>query len=228
MQVKKRSKTVRSFAKGAAICCKPPLAELMEAQCWRQLPLQHVWNLGHRAFPIVGIMGALPSRLRLALKQISDLLHSITIDSTSMLGNVRNITKFEKCQPDSGPLRIDQPDVADVWDQEQHFGLIRVTFDPETQIRQNIDANRRAGEFWGLNKEEFRFRYQQNNIPILSCELDWLRAFAVYTARYFDDSVTQYARLSLGGVASLQHCLVRITTLKTFDSCGRITQVDNC
>ena len=53
-----------------------------------KLPLHHVWNLGHRSFPIVGIKGALPSRLRLALKQFSDLLHSITIDSTWMLGNV--------------------------------------------------------------------------------------------------------------------------------------------
>ena len=29
---------------------------------------------------------------------------------------VRNMTKFEKFQTDSWPLRIDQPNVADVWD----------------------------------------------------------------------------------------------------------------
>ena len=220
----------------SATCVDSLIPELIQDRGWNQYPLKHLWNLGYQPFPMIRILEALPTRPRLAFKQISDVLHGIAIKSIIKLESARSLSvlediasEIERIQPKQPDMYKDffmnRPDVAKIWDKEQHFGLIRTSFDPETQIRQCIDANSRAAEFWGLTKADFIYRCRQSNLHYLMSELDWLRAIAAYLARFFDDSLVQYVRLSTGFGGPLQHCLARITTLKTLDSQGRITQV---
>ena len=201
------------------------LAVYMEAHGWGQFPLKHLWNLGYQAFPIMRIMNTLPIRPKLAIKYVSDLLSYVVEESISTSKNLHDITTIDAGFFGREHMQLDQPDISEIWDCETQLGLIRVLFDPHTQIRQQIDSNCRAAQFWGMDKDEFLSQCRNNNIPLLLCEIDWLRSFAVYLTRYFDDSITQYLRFSTKSDFSLHHYLVRVTSQKVFDSLGRITQV---
>ena len=201
------------------------LAVYMKANGWGQFPLMHLWNLGYQSSPIIRIMNTLPIRPKLAIKYVSDLLNYVVEESISTSRNLHDITTIESEIFGSENMQLEQPDISEIWDCETQYGLIRVLFDPYTQIRLQIDSNCRAAQFWGMDKDEFLSQCRNNNIPLLLCEMDWLRSFAVYLTRYFDDSITQYLRFSTKSDFSLHHYLVRVTSQKVFDSLGRITQV---
>ena len=195
-----------------------PLVEFMEYQGWAQKPLKHYWSLGFDFLSVLKIIAALPHRLSSAVARLSWTLHDLAEYSFSTLQDASIITG---CSPDHSSLDLN---ITDSWDDCLENGLVLVIFDPISQVRRYVNANYRASLFWGFTKEEFLYRFVQSELPLQMSELDWVRMFCGYLTRYFDDSVTQYLRFTLKFGASLESALVCMTTFKTFDSFGRISQ----
>jgi hypothetical protein len=120
--------------------------------------------------------------------------------------------------------KIEATLISEAWDDEKDFGLILMEFDPELQTREDFNANRRASHFWGLTNDDLMDQFKKNQVPLQLTELDWVRMFSVYLSRFFSDSVKQYLRFTLGLGSAARCALVCMTTSKTFNQFGRISQ----
>ena len=207
-------------------------SQFMESKGFSQLPLRHLWNFGNNVCAILKILTALPPHLGMCIRRLAYLLEMLAEQSSVRLKDNFLLTGCKGCVPASF---FSRPDITVTWDAWDDLGFIIVSYDPQSQSRQNFAANRRAARFLGLTKSEITEKFVQGNVPLLMTELDWIRAFAVYLARYFDDTVVQYVRFTTKsenqtmGSSSPMHLLegrlVCIETTKCFDAFGRIAQV---
>jgi hypothetical protein len=203
----------------------PSLKESMEALGWPHFPLQHYWNIGYQASPVLKTMIKLPTRLSLALKRFSDALHYMARDSTKTLENKILLSGFDCYMADASDVIHCRPsDEAMFWEEELQYGLIRIEFDPVNQSRKKFDVNTRAAHIWNCSKEKLLDRFQTCDVPSQLTDIDWIRAFAMYLTSYFDDTVTQLLRFTTACGGTVNAKLVSTTITKTFDSVGRISQ----
>ena len=199
-----------------------PLAQFMEYQGWAQKPLKHYWNLGFDFLAVMKIIAAMPHRLNSAVTRLSWTLHDLAEDTSLSLQDAIILTGCETHSPMDLPADVN---ITASWDDCVDEGLIYVIFDPQDQARRYVNVNAQAAQLWGFTKEEYLRRFVNSELPLLMSELDWVRMFCNYLTRYFDDSVTQYLRFMTSYGESFDSALVRMTTMKTFDSFGRIAQV---
>jgi hypothetical protein len=204
---------------------KPSLKDSIKELGWDQFPLLHYWNIGYQAPPALKIMMKLPPRLNFALMRFCNALHFLAQDSTKTLENkylLRGLDCDMADNPDLSHCR--RSDEVMLWEEELHYGLIRIEFDPVNQSRKSFDVNTRAAQLWNSSKAELLERFRACDVPSQLTDLDWVRAFAVYLATYFDDTVTQFLRFTTACGGTFNATLVCATTTKTFDSVGRISQ----
>jgi hypothetical protein len=201
------------------------LKESMDALGWTHLPLQHYWNVGYQARPLLKIMMKLPSRLRLALMRFSDALHFMAQDSTKTLENKVLLSGIDCGMTDVPDVSYSRhSDEIMFWEEELQYGLIRIEFDPVSQSRKSFNVNTRAAHIWNSSREELLDRFHAYDVPSQLTEIDWIRSFAIYLTTYFDDTVTQILRFTTACEGTFNSKLVSCTTIKTFDSVGRISQ----
>ncbi len=204
---------------------KPSLEESMKALGWIHFPLQHFWNIGFQARPVLNIMMELPPRLRLAMMLFSDALQYMAQDATKTLENKILLSGLDPYMPDALEVsHSGNSDEAMYWEEELQHGLIRIVFDPSNQSRKSFDVNTRAAHIWNSGKEELLGRFQAYDVPSQLTDIDWIRAFAMNLTTYFDDTVTQIQRFTMASGGKFNTKLVSTTTTKTFDSVGRISQ----
>eukprot|EP00291_Cryptomonas_curvata_P024812 CAMPEP_0172169024 /NCGR_PEP_ID=MMETSP1050-20130122/10474_1 /TAXON_ID=233186 /ORGANISM="Cryptomonas curvata, Strain CCAP979/52" /LENGTH=300 /DNA_ID=CAMNT_0012840033 /DNA_START=78 /DNA_END=976 /DNA_ORIENTATION=+ len=204
----------------------PSLKESMDSLGWAHLPLQHYWNIGYQARPILKIIMQLPPRLCLALMRFSDALHYMAQDSTKTLERKILLSGIDSNMTDAPDVSYCQhSDETTFWEEELQHGLIRVEFDPVSQSRKGFNVNTRAAHIWNTSKAELLDRFQACDVPLQLTDIDWIRAFANYLATYFDEIVTQFLRFTTACGGTFNAKLVSTTTTKTFDSVGRISQV---
>ena len=200
-----------------------PLSTFMENCGWSQYPLQHYWGFGYHSHSVVKIMNSLPCQMTMRLKMLSDTLHCITDDTALRLKKMYFTESImHGCVAQENVWQLAQ--MKESWDEDEVYGLIQMDFDPELQTRDNIIANNRASHFWGLSKDHFLDRFLQNQLPMQMTEVDWARSFSMYVSRFFDCSVVQYLRFTLGVGKAARSSLVCMTTLKDFNQFGRITK----
>ena len=196
----------------------------MELKGFSQLPLKHLWNFGYNLCAILKILTSLPPRLSLSIRRLAQLLEMLAENSFLRLNDSFLATGCKGCVPASF---FSRPDITAAWDAWEDVGFLIVSYDPQSQNRQNFAANRRAAHFWGLTKSEIMGKFVQGDLALLMTELDWVRAFSVYLARYFDDRTVQYVRFTTKrGCKLSENGLACIETTKIFDAFGRIAQVD--
>ena len=188
--------------------------------------LWHLWNFGYKSCAIQKVWNDLPPHLNLSIRRFMYLLEKLAQISSFRLKDSFLVTGCKGYVPASF---YSNPDIAVALDECEDLGLIIVTYDPQNQYRQIFAANQRAARFWGLTKLEFMKKLKQRKIPMRMTELDWIRSFAAYIARYFDDAVAQFVRFTAcGGVDisgnTLECRLVCIQTTKCYDAFGRIAQ----
>ena len=201
------------------------LLRYIESLGWTQFPLKHYWTLGFQIFPTLMALNELPARVSSTLKRLLDVIDLIAEDSSKRLKDIFSITgcKLENRQTYADMLvhSMMEEEHALAWEEEIRLGLIRITFDPSSQIRDMVFANSKAARFWMLSQEIFIEQITNNDLQTPYTELDWLISFVVYARTYFNDTLTQFNRFTFGGEASL----VSVTFFKKRDSFGRISEV---
>ena len=197
----------------------------VEAIGWAHLPLQHYWNIGYQARPMLNVMMQLPPRLRIALRRFADALHYMAQDATKNLENKTHLSGIDSYMADVPDVsHCGHPDEAMAWEEELEYGLIRIEFYPVSQGRKRFDVNTRAAHIWNSTKDQLLDRFQACDVPSQLTDIDWIRAFAAYITAYFDDTVTQILRFTTICGETVDAKLVSVTTTKTFDPVARISQ----
>ena len=204
-----------------------PLFVFMEFQGWNQLPLKHYWNIGYHASSVTAMMSELPSRLILALKRLVDLLDDMANESSKLreilrfTGNGIQGSDFRQRYVERLVTSLIETEKYSAWEEETNFGIMEFTFDSTNQIRNHFFVNSKAANFWKLSQKEIIECIGENCLPVPLPALDWISWFALYLATYFIDTAAQFLRFVLNG----QAYLVCVTTFKTRDSLGRISEV---
>ncbi len=62
-----------------------------------------------------------------------------------------------------------------MWEREQEYGFMQVSFDPETQERRSLFVNTRFAELCGFHREEMLARFGNYDVEVPRPELDSLR-----------------------------------------------------
>ena len=192
---------------------------------WTHIPLRHLWNFGYRADSMLRIISSCPPALCSALQRMFDRIYCLSEDVHVRLHwktNAAGSNPGVIISHDDNIFRH-KPEVEDAeFESKTEYALLKIDFDPVDQSKLNILVNSRAASLWNMKKDEFLLRFATYDLPLPCLELDWLRFLVVYMQDYFLDMTSYYLRfLSVG---STQALLVSLTSKKTFNAIGRITQ----
>ncbi len=112
--------------------------------------------------------------------------------------------------------------------QEQEFendALLRLDFDASNQGRLYVSANSCAASLWNMKRDELLLSFANYDLPLPCFELDWLRFLVSYMQAYFRDESSHYIRFINEVGFGARAKLVCLTSVKTFNAIGQITQV---
>ena len=208
------------------------LLQFMESYGLAQFFLKHYWNFGYQELLICKTMSALPFELMLSLKSLCDVIDCIADESSTGLKDIMNTLRAGMedvnfrpsycCRPSYCSVRsYIQSGETNEWEEEVQYGLIKMIFEPSSQNREAVFVNSKAARFWNLSKKKILKTISKNDLVIPSTTLDWISSFVIYISTYFTDTAAQFLRFYVGGKASL----ICMTTFKTRDSVGRISEV---
>jgi hypothetical protein len=170
----------------------------------------------------------LPSRLKLAWKQLFDAVHHISTCSTSRLEQISNLMKdpFVHTDIDTPHPKLSQDELDAEWEANQRCGLIQIEYEPSTQRRLRISANSRAASIWGMSRARLLLSLALHALPLPLTELDSHRTLAAALTDYDPAETARFVRLTLDdGNGGFRAALVCYTVRTTYDQLGRVKQV---
>jgi hypothetical protein len=198
--------------------------------CWNHTPLRHWWNFGYESESIIKIIRHLPQRVSSSIHRMLGTLHFLSEYSTFKLQHmsrlVRQLSDTEE-QILQGDIQVHLAHEEAEWEKEEVFALIRLDFEPSSQMRTNVRANSRAALLWNMRKGELLLRFANYDLPLPYTELDWLRVLVLDLQSYFKNVTSHFLRMMVGSGKGARAMIVCVTKIKTFNSSGRISQVSH-
>ena len=189
---------------------------------WMQPPIVRYWNFGFQQTKIFKILNSLPQPLGLAFEQVLKALTAKAENSISTMQTLSASVGWSNFEKDS--ILSQQIDPL-VRFESASIGLIKVDYDHITQSRTRVDLNAFFARLWCMSKEQLLLRFADDNVPLPYSELDWLRSLVFDLETHFHNDTIKYSRLIFGNGQAVRAVLVEITSRKTFNSVGQITQV---
>ena len=111
---------------------------------------------------------------------------------------------------------------------ESSYAFLKMTFDPETQLRTNFTSNRAAAVMFGMSESELQSRLASYDLELPFSALDTVYVFLHLLLR--DLAVpsvvrVKYLRFDTGTVGSGRYRLICWSTLSITDDSGRVVEV---
>ena len=172
---------------------------------------------GYDIHQLVNIFERMPSVLEDALKQC---IHSLRVLSSLRTTNSTIAFVPQILTSTSSNYTTFQDSI---WNEQTVHAYVRINFHPETQERRDVAFNEAFANLIGLHTEELAARIGNREISLLaSNEIDFLGSIVHFLLNSRLSRTERYGRMC--GMDGRVH-LVRVVTLKDFDSAGRLSQV---
>ncbi len=188
-----------------------------------QSPVLHTLNFGYPPVYLLEIIGSLPQGLFEELKAVLTELHTIAEGSSLYSEFIFRLAGWY-VGAHNEMLQGSAIDECRLWEGDTEQGLIRIEYNPTTQMRENVIINSRAASLWGMPKDDLVFRFLTYDVPLPCSELDWLRNLVIDAECHFHDVTVHYLRMVIGAGSKVRAMLVCQTVVKTFNPVGRISQ----
>ena len=134
------------------------------------------------------------------------------------------MSEFERCTVPMTTSGLSRMELIHLYNQEKERGLIKVDFDPTTQRRRDLIANRQAAVLWGMSDLDLLTRLARYDLPAPYCETDWLASCVMDIRTHFDIDSTQYLRMYFPAAGAVVARLVERIAAKTFAASGGLRE----
>jgi hypothetical protein len=144
---------------------------------WAFKIIYKIWAAGYQVQSLVTIFDSFSPRLaataRHALVELQERSNRKVFQLTQGLASIGAAARIcgEECPTEHSRLLAE----AEMWEREQEYGFMQVSFDPETQERRSLFVNTRFAELSGFHREEMLARFGNYDVEVPRPELDSLR-----------------------------------------------------
>ena len=201
---------------------------------WSTPPMRRLWSYGLSSCELIDIISAFPESIHMVLEPAVDAVRisgcPLKDSPTSLQMTVQdwqnnsNFTSEFGCKG-AGEILAN----CDSFDlNHSPLCLLRMMFNPETQLRTNVRANAGMASLLDMHREEMLARIAGHELPLFFTQLDIVRLFLFMM---LEDILlpgtlrVKHLRLAVGPKACRRGILVRWHSLSHLDGQGRVTEV---
>jgi hypothetical protein len=189
---------------------------------WSYLPIRRFWTIGYNQTALSRWFEMIPADIGFLLQRLIARVEDEMLSRIMHLKFIEGLRTRASTDLDDAGLITEQG----FWDGDETCPHFAIRYDPVTQQRTNIYANKKLASLVGFHIEEYLSRLAAYDMEIPVPLEDFLYIVIDEILSIPVNKKELYLRL-LSRKCSQQGILVVITNMKTFNSAGEITQV-NC
>ena len=196
---------------------------------WNLHPLRRIWSFGFKFEAIASILKQMPFSVQSCVQQSFRTWEKITQENGThtlkhTFGSWFDIERTADEFLQQSVFLVNHPEHS----AESSYAFLKMTFDPETQLRTNFTSNRAAAVMFGMSESELQSRLASYDLELPFSALDTVCVFLHLLLR--DLAVpsvvrVKYLRFDTGTVGSGRYRLICWSTLSITDDSGRVVEV---
>lgn len=194
---------------------------------WPFLPIHRIWSFGIKREELVKWFDSIPPEITAVLHRMLSRMHCLLIKRSETVTSDPPCDNFSANSNDffDNPFRSmeESDEIGDLYASESYV-YTRIEYDPVTQERKSAFSNRRGSFIEHMHREEYLARMASHDLAISMPYFDFLCFFMDDCLRYSEQRLERCFRYNKWSKSSGGAMLLHSTTIRSFDSGGRISK----
>jgi hypothetical protein len=197
----------------------PP--EIAEAhRDWYFTPMRRCWEFGHNSVRMAMALQSIPFHISCTLWEMLKKMQLVMENRTDKL----KVGKLLLTGSEPAASEID--DETAMWQAQDTFGYVKLSFDTATQRRRRVVCNAAQAGVVNMHPEELEARFANYDLWIVGSDLDFVYIFVDDLIQNMADAV-QYFRLNSSHGETKSGVLVCNARKPTYTSTGQVCEASN-